>query len=351
MGSMTKVDMRFLVPSAGAGSSISVIKAIVGQGGFVLAVDMDQASAGLFLANKQALVPRCSDHGYVQRILDLCAWQKIQIVIPINDLELKVFNRADVRNQFRLAGVHLAMNPHPCVHAGICKKASWAVVNGAGLLQPYTFSTENLKSPRHFWRSLTFPLIVKPAQGVGGQGQKVANCLADVKQPPFQVPTGYPNYDYLWQDYIHGVEYSVDTWGDPFSERFVAVPRLRQEVRFGQITKGQTVDDAEVIHFVRQICQAFKSKDVCCVQVIRCAKSNRLYFIEMNPRYGTGVSLSIAAGANFPLLQWLQVYIPDDIQRDMLAYEPNLRMLRHWQEIYWRKSFDGTCSMAKIGQG
>ena len=59
-----------------------------------------------------------------------------------------------------------------------------------------------------------------------------------------------------------------------------------------------------------------------------------LYFVEMNPRYGTGISLSIAAGIEFPRLQWLAHYDPDAITPDMLKFRANVEMLRYWEEVY-----------------
>ena len=57
-------------------------------------------------------------------------------------------------------------------------------------------------------------------------------------------------------------------------------------------------------------------------------------FVEINPRYGTGVSLSIQAGVNFPRLQWLSAFAPGSITPEMLRFRPGVGMIRYWEEIY-----------------
>ena len=62
--------------------------------------------------------------------------------------------------------------------------------------------------------------------------------------------------------------------------------------------------------------------------------AGRLAFVEINPRYGTGVSLSIHAGVDFPRLQWLSARAPEAITPAMLRFRPGVGMIRYWEEIY-----------------
>ncbi|HYX22513.1 MAG TPA: ATP-grasp domain-containing protein, partial [Thermoanaerobaculia bacterium] len=137
----------------------------------------------------------------------------------------------------------------------------------------------------------------------------------------------------LWQQWVAGQEFSIDTFGDPDSDRFVAVPRLRRVVKAGQMVDGETVADSRLIEFARTTCRAFGARDVCCVQAIRDAQGE-LWFVEVNPRYGTGVSLSIHAGIDFPRLQWLSAFAPETITPDRLRFRSGAGVLRYWEEIY-----------------
>ncbi|HEY4592997.1 MAG TPA: ATP-grasp domain-containing protein [Thermoanaerobaculia bacterium] len=311
--------MRVLVTAAGAGPGIAVVKAIRSEPrSFVLAVDMSPRAAGLYLAHARALVPSARDPEYVDRLLELAREHGIGMIIPIFDTETPVLARE--RDRFASAGIHVAVNPLACVLRANDKLESYRVCAAAGIPQPRRFGHPHDAPPE------SYPLVGKLLQGVGGKG--MIRLAA-----PGDLPSGIDPAQLLWQEWVEGEEFSIDTFGDPDSEVFVAVPRLRRIVKAGQMVDGETVADPELEAFARATCRAFGARDVCCIQVIRDA-AGRLAFVEINPRYGTGVSLSIHAGVDFPRLQWLSAYAPGGITPAMLRFRPGVGVIRYWEEIY-----------------
>ena len=68
------------------------------------------------------------------------------------------------------------------------------------------------------------------------------------------------------------------------------------------------------------------------IQLFLC-RDGSLSFIEINPRFGGGVPLSIAAGADFPL--WIvRLMLGRDPQIDPDGWADGLMMLRFDEEIY-----------------
>ena len=329
--------MRILVPSAGAASSISVIKEARRRKHFVLATDLNANAPGMFLANARCVSGMCYEAPYVNDIIEMCKRYLVEWIIPVNDVELPIY--AQQRQVFADAGIALLMNPCDCVMAGHNKERSWHVCESFGLRQPVRYFQDAM-----LWEKLSnqmppgpcYPIIAKPCIGVGGRGQIVCQSPADIRR---LVASSDPVKlsHYMWQEYIYGEEYSVDCWGDPNSDKFVAVPRTREKVINGQATGGVTRCDSDVIAFVRDICRAFGSDNVCCVQVMRSSGDGALYFIEFNPRYGTGVSLSFEAGVNFLDLQFRQAcgYAITD---EMLTFETGVGMVRYWQERFYRNA-------------
>jgi carbamoyl-phosphate synthase large subunit len=329
--------MRILVPSAGAASSISVIKEARRRKHFVLATDLVENTAGEFLADDFFVSGMCYEEPYVNYIIEMCQESEIEFIIPINDAELPVYNMS--RRKFEGAGIHLLMNPSACVQNGHNKEKSWRVCEDAGIRQPIRYFHGVAAQS---WRDLDsrmppegcFPLIAKPPMGVGGRGQHICRSPLDVKRLVSST-AGHKLDQHLWQEYIHGEEYSVDCWGDPNTDEFVAVPRTRGKIINGQATGGMAVYAPDIVDFVRGICQAFDSNNVCCVQVMSDGEG-KLYFIEFNPRYGTGVSLSFEAGIDFLELQLKQCHgikpSPDE-----LTYEAGVGMTRYWQEKFYRE--------------
>lgn len=313
--------MRVLVTAAGSGPGIAVIKALRAAsefGAFVLAVDMSPRAAGLYLAHERALVPAAADPEYAGRLLALAREHGIGMVIPIFDTETPVLARE--RKAFEGTGIHVAVNPLDCVLKANDKLESWWVCEAAGIPQPRRFEHPGAAPPE------SYPLLGKPVRGVGAKGIVRLEALEDL-------PSRTDPAQLLWQEWVDGPEFSIDTFGDPDSDRFVAVPRLRRIVKAGQMVDGETVADPELEAFARATCRAFGARDVCCIQVIR-ARDGRLAFVEINPRYGTGVSLSIHAGVSFPRLQWLSAHDPGAITPDMLCFRAGAGMIRYWEEIY-----------------
>jgi carbamoyl-phosphate synthase large subunit len=313
--------MRVLVTSAGAGPGVAVVKALRSTAepqSFVLAVDMSPRAAGLYLAHQCALVPSARDPEYGDRLLKLAREHGIGMIIPIFDTETPVLARE--RERFASAGIHVAVNPLASVLRANDKMESYHVCAAAGISQPQRFDHPYGAPPE------CYPLLGKPFQGVGSKG--MIRLAA-----PGDLPSGIDPAQFLWQEWVEGQEFSIDTFGDPDSEGFVAVPRLRRVVKAGQMVDGETVADLELEAFARATCRAFGVRDVCCIQVIR-GSAGRLSFVEINPRYGTGVSLSIHAGVNFPRLQWLSAYAPGVINQAMLCFRPGVGVIRYWEEIY-----------------
>lgn len=326
--------MRILVPSAGAASSVSVIKEARGRKHHVVATDLNENAAGMFLADDCFVSGMCYEAPYVDEIVAGCRERKVDWIIPINDTELPVY--VQQMGKFNEAGITVLMNRPDCVMAGHHKERSWHVCESYGIRQPIRYFQETAiyeELDRLMPPPGCFPIIAKPPIGVGGRGQVVCNNANDVKR---LIASSDPTKlsQHLWQEYIDGEEYSVDCWGDPHSSLFVAVPRTRGKVINGQATGGITRSDCDVIDFTRQICMAFGSVNVCCVQVIR-NKEGILHFIEFNPRYGAGVSLSFEAGIDFLDLQFRQA-CGHEITRDMLTFEAGVGMIRYWQEKFYR---------------
>ena len=310
--------MRVLVTAAGAGPGVAVIKALrnLDRPKYVVGADMSTDAAGRYLANAGITVPPASHEDFVTELLEHCLSHQIEMVIPILEQEAEVC--AQAVDRFHEHGVHLAANQLSAIQKANDKKRAAEVCAANDIRQPAMFETPN-DAPKS-----AFPLIGRPRLGMGSRGTVVVDVGSNTPMPR----------DYVWHQFIEGAEYSIDTWGDPRSDLFVAVPRLRQSIRNGQSVKAMTDADPDLVSQARLIAASFGLTDVSCIQLIRSDSDQHIYFVEANARYGTGVSLSIAAGVAFPELQYLARVSPEDITSEMLEYRSGLRMIRYWEEIF-----------------
>jgi carbamoylphosphate synthase large subunit len=316
--------MRVLVTSSGAGPAIALIKALkaldTDHDRVVLATDMSRSSAGLYLADTFRLTSSMSSHEFVPQLLQICRELNIQMVIPVLDGDALKLSAA--RDEFAAAGVVVACNMPHSIQSANDKLLSFQVCDKAGIRQPELYA-----SPDAVPES-ALPILAKPRQGVSARGIIRFDTGSALRS--FQ---GNPS-EFLWQRFIPGSEYTVDTFSKPSAGDFIAVPRLRKVVKAGQMVQGETIYDPEIIEFAGRCCEAFDISDVACVQVIRHEATGELFFVEINPRYGTGVSLSIAAGVFFPRLQYQKHVLRKPIEVHPDGFVSGLQVFRFWQEVY-----------------
>lgn len=103
--------------------------------------------------------------------------------------------------------------------------------------------------------------------------------------------------DYVIQPFIEGTEYTVDIFCDFNSNPVYIIPRIRLQVRAGEVLKTQISMDEKIIEESKRIIEKFKPVGPITVQLIRQNVTRDDYFIEINPRYGGGAPLSMKAGA------------------------------------------------------
>lgn len=316
--------MRILVTSSGAGPAIALIKALKeidqDEDRCVLATDMSRNSAGLYLADSFRVTTSMSSAEFVPQLVDICREERIEMVIPVLDGDALKLSGA--REQFKAVGTVVACNTPHTIEQANDKLLSYKVCQAANIRQPQLYS-----SPESIGEK-DLPVLVKPRNGVSGRGITRFDNTMQLRAHAGQ------NEESLWQKFIPGDEYTVDTFSKPSAGDFIAVPRLRRVVKAGQMVQGETVSDPEVIEFAGRCCEAFNTVDVACVQIIRHATTKELYFVEVNARYGTGISLSIAAGVFFPRLQYTKNVLGKPVSPHDNSFIAGLRVFRFWQEVY-----------------
>jgi carbamoyl-phosphate synthase large subunit len=138
-------------------------------------------------------------------------------------------------------------------------------------------------------------------------------------------------FEYLDHD-LH-TEYTIDMYFDKNSKLKSLVPRQRLEVRQGEVKKAIT-KDAFFIPIIWNIFKDVKGFKGCItLQIFVNHATNKIFGIEVNPRFGGGFPLTYLAGANFP--KWiLQEYLLDGIEiPEFHSWEKNLLMLRYDGEV------------------
>lgn len=264
----------------------------LGIEGHVAAVDASPLAAAFQRASRRWLVPRCDDSSFVDRMLDICESNDIRLIIPTIDPELPVY--AGDRARFEAVGTSVAVSGPRTVEIGADKVRTHEWFRSAGIPTVEQAPLGDVLGAGHGW---SFPLFIKPRFGSAGKGVRLlstADELAMVEDPE----------DKLVQTVAPGVEYTIDVLVDRQGIPRCAVPRRRLEVRAGEVSKGVTVRQPEIVELAVEMAASLPdAMGPLTMQVFHDGSTGELNAIEMNPRFGGGFPLAWEAGARFP--QWL----------------------------------------------
>jgi len=292
----------------------------LGLGGRIYGSDWSRLTPAFYVTDESFLVPGINAPEYVDVLLDICRQHDVGLVIPLLDPELLILARA--RERFAQAGARLVLSSLRVVEICRDKLKTFQFLRDHGLGTPRVLSPdEALGGP--------FPLVVKERRGSSARNVRRVHHAGMLKF------ARRSKIDFIIQEYVPGVEFTVDVYADFTGRPRVAVPRQRLQVRTGEVTKARTVRDPDVIRDALRLVEALGE----CVGVItaQCRRTPKgeVKFFDINPRFGGGVPLAIRAGADFP--KWiLQEHLGQTPSIDPEAWENGLLMLRYDAEVFHR---------------
>jgi carbamoyl-phosphate synthase large subunit len=304
-----------------AGRRVSLIKdfrqSILKRGmtGSIVVADGKSNAPAIFAADFFELVPRVSDPGYIQSLIDICIKHDIKILIPLIDTEL--YTLSVNKYQFEKIGVVVIVSS-PEVNR-ICgdKRETSRFFKKIGVETPEIYDFE----------SVPYPLMLKPADGSCSAGITKVDTLEDLKF--------FEKYisNVIIQEFILGEEYTIDVLVDFDGCVKSVIPRLRIETRAGEISKGRTVKNPALIEAAKRVAEVLPGALGCITIQCFLSADGKVTFIEINPRFGGGYPLSYRAGADFP--GWIiDLVRGEEIPSEIDMWEENLTMLRYDDAIF-----------------
>ena len=130
--------------------------------------------------------------------------------------------------------------------------------------------------------------------------------------------------------FVDGVEYTVDVLCDSNSNLLSAIPRKRINVVGGMVHHAQIEKEDKLISLCRKLSKSVGLVGMSCIQCI--TDGENYNFIEINPRPGSGIDLSIHSGVNMPLL-----WIKETLGEECLIKAPKwgMQMKRYFSGYYF----------------
>ncbi|MDJ0899335.1 MAG: ATP-grasp domain-containing protein [Xenococcus sp. MO_188.B8] len=289
--------------------------------GKIIVADCNHYIPTAVIADVYEPVSRVSDPNYINRLQEICQRHHIKLLIPLIDTEL--YKLSLHRQNFAELGVTILVSSPETNEICLDKGKTSSFFQQLGVPTPAILDPETILANH----KSQYPCLIKPANGSSSIGVTIIN---NAKELAF-----FKDYidNAIVQELLTGQEYTLDILIDFAGGVRCVVPRLRIETRAGEISKGITVKNWELMTAGKTIAEALPGA-IGCIN-IQCFQlpNNEIIFIEINPRFGGGIPLSIKAGANYP--EWiLQMLLQQDLSIKIDDWQEGMIMLRHDESIF-----------------
>lgn len=317
-----KNDINVLITGAGAATCVTVIKGLRCQKNSrikIITCDMEPDSAGRYLSDSFHLVPAASDPKFVERLLNICQKENVDLLIPIIDYEFLPIARE--KEKFDKLGITVAISDKSAIEICIDKLKTFQFLCDKGLPSPWT------QMPPDFENNMKFPVIIKPIIG-----RATINVYLARNTEEYWFYSKKVDGNFLVQDYMKGQELTIDAISDFNGKYLGCCIRERTEIKAGQSYKGIVVNIPNISELVRHLLESLALKGArgpFCIQGFNTKEG--FFFTEINPRFGAATILSIRAGFNSPLAL-LSLHFGND-PTCYLQGRSGVQMLRFWQEL------------------
>ena len=279
----------------------------------VFATDLKPSlSAACQLADQAFEICRCSDSDYSSKLLQQCLAHGIQLLIPTIDTELQVLSES--RSFFESAGVKVVVSDPELVRQCRDKRRT------ADLFDSLSISTPEILDPSR----LSFPCFMKPVGGSCSQGTK------KLPSAEYLAPIDVSNVNNIFQELVPSdwIEYTLDLYYSRLGDLLCCVPRERLETRGGEISKGITRKDKVMKSLKGSLGVLKGARGVMTLQVFVDQSRDKIFGIEINPRFGGGYPMSHAAGVDYPGML-IREYLLDEKLSYSESWKADLLMLRY----------------------
>lgn len=305
---------------------IQYFKRALKGGGRVIATDSQATAPALYEADGFYVVPRISNPGYIDIILDICKKEDISGVLSLIDPELSLLAKNNSR--FEEIGVKVIGSSYELCERALdkMKMYEWLSAHGYRCAKSYS----DLKK---FYDDLdkgliSFPVIVKP---VLGSASIEINEASDSETVDFLMK----HYDGLFiQQRLNGCEIGADCYIDMLSGELVSVFTKRKILmRAGETDKSVSFKDEKLFDFIEKFVKESGWRGQIDIDLFEVG--GEYYISEINPRFGGGYPHAYECGCDSMTM------IVNNLngvknERKAGSYEENVVMMKY-SEVLIRK--------------
>lgn len=282
--------MNILILSAGTRNKIVqyFVRTLNGSGN-VIATDMSSLAPAIYEADKYYIVPKMTDPGYLEMILDICRKEKIKGVLSLIDPELSLL--AEHREKFEAIGTTVIGSSYALCEMSLDKFQMYSWLENHGYKCAKSYMDKEAFFADVDAGVITYPVFVKPARGS-------ASISISKVYDRETVELLFAHEDGLMiQEFLDGQEIGADVYIDMVSHEVVSIfTKKKLKMRAGETDKAVSFQDEKLFALIEQFVKDAGYNGQIDIDIFDV--NGEYYISEVNPRFGGGYPHAFESGAD-----------------------------------------------------
>lgn len=282
--------MNVLILSAGTRNKIvQYFKRALKGRGRVIATDMSPLAPAIYEADKHYIVPRMTDPGYLDVILDICRDEHVDGVLSLIDPELSLL--AEHVEDFAVIGTTVIGSSYKLCEMSLDKMEMFRWLSAHGYRCACSWDDLGEFENAIAVGKARFPVFVKPVRGsasiaISRVDDLETLCLLWSHEDGLMV-----------QELLNGQEYGADVYIDMVSGEVVSIfVKKKLRMRAGETDKSVSFRDPELFEFIERFVREAGYRGQIDIDLFDVG--GKWYVSEVNPRFGGGYPHAFECGVD-----------------------------------------------------
>ena len=282
--------MNILILSVGTRNKVVeyFVKTFAGKGK-VVATDMSSLAPAIYEADRYYIVPRMTEPGYIDTILDICKKEEINGILSLIDPELSLL--AENQKKFKSIGVEVIGSSYELCEMSLDKYQMflWLRKKGYYCAKSYMDKEEFYKDIDN--KTVTYPVFVKPARG------SASIAISKVYDKETIELLFAHDEGLMIQEYLNGQEIGADVYIDMISGEVVSIfTKKKLKMRAGETDKAVSFKDDKLFNLIKKFVSEAGYRGQIDIDIFEI--DGEYYISEVNPRFGGGYPHAYECGIN-----------------------------------------------------
>lgn len=282
--------MNILLLSSGTRNKIVQYfrKTLKGKGN-VICTDMSNLAPSIYEADKFYIVPRMTEPGYLDVILDICKKEKIDGVLSLIDPELSLLS--ENKERFAAVGTTVIGSSYELCERSLDKfeMYNWLTEHGYNCAKSYMDKDEFFADVEA--GKAKYPVFVKPARG------SASIAISKVYDKETVELLFAHSEGLMIQEFLDGQEIGADVYIDMISGEIISIfTKKKILMRAGETDKAKSFKDERLIELIKKFVKESGYNGQIDIDIFDV--NGEYYISEVNPRFGGGYPHAYESGAD-----------------------------------------------------